>query len=222
MTNLFYLIVFTLGSSIVSFLTVMAHDFPKIALFRRSSCDNCHKILKWYELIPILGFILIRGTCQNCKTKIPLIYPLTELTGGIFLLTLLIQSKNLYIAIPIMLMLILLSFMDYYYGYIYSLLYLISLPTYIYAFIYHYPLHLFTGVLVYSALLLLNRSYKNIGLGDVELLGLLAVIFGLEDILKIILIACTLCIFQYILNKKRSFRFIPYLTIATGIIYLIS
>ncbi|WP_334329140.1 prepilin peptidase [Companilactobacillus sp. HBUAS59699] len=222
MTYLFYLIVFTLGSSIVSFLTVMAHDFPKISINRRSSCDHCHKILKWYELVPILGFILTSGTCKSCLTKIPIVYPLTESLGGLFFLILLIQDKDLYIAVPITLMMILLGFMDHYYGYIYSILYLLSLPAFIYALLNHYPLHFIAGLLVYTSLLVLNRVYQNIGLGDVELLGLLAVIFGLENILKIILLACLLCILKFMTDKKRSFRFIPYLTIATGIVYLIS
>ncbi|WP_125568031.1 prepilin peptidase [Companilactobacillus insicii] len=222
MTYFYYLIIFTLGSSIVSFLTVVAHDFPKIDLKRRSSCDNCHTILRWYELIPILGFIFIEGKCSKCNTKVPLIYPVTELIGGMFFLTIIIQNRNLYMIVPVALMLIFLSFMDHYYGYVYSLLYLISLPTYLYAYFHNYQLHLIIGFLVYSVLIALNRLYNNIGLGDVELIALLAILFGLEDILKIILIACLTCIFSFVTNKKRSFRFIPYLTISTGIIYLIS
>lgn len=222
MTYFYYLIIFTLGSSIVSFLTVVAHDFPKIDLKRRSSCDNCHTILRWYELIPILGFIFIEGKCSKCNTKVPLVYPVTELIGGMFFLTIIIQNRNLYMIVPVALMLIFLSFMDHYYGYVYSLLYLISLPAYLYAYFHNYQLHFIIGFLVYSVLIALNRLYNNIGLGDVELIALLAILFGLEDILKIILIACLMCIFSFVTNKKRSFRFIPYLTISTGIIYLIS
>lgn len=222
MTYLFYLLVFTLGSSIVSFLTVIAFDFPKIILNRRSRCNNCQKTLNWYELIPILGFIFLKGSCKQCIFKIPKLYPLTELTGGLFLIIVIFQNKNLYIAIPLMMMLITLSFMDHFYGYIYPIFYLLILPAIICILIKGYPLYIFTGLITYCALFLLNYYYQSIGMGDVELFGILALIFGYEDILKIILISCLLCIVHFVSKEKRSFRFIPYITVATGIIYLIS
>ncbi|WP_125587945.1 prepilin peptidase [Companilactobacillus jidongensis] len=222
MTYLFNLVVFVLGSSIVSFLTVIAHDFPKIQLNRRSQCNNCQNILSWYELIPIFSFILTGGNCKKCNFDIPIMYPITETIGGLYLIVVLIKDKDIYFAIPLMIMLVTLSFMDYFYGYIYPVCYALILPTFIYALLHGYPLYFITGILTYSALFLMNHFYQSIGLGDVELLGLLAILFGYEDILKIILISCLLCIIHYFGNKKRSFRFIPYITAATGIVYLIS
>lgn len=49
----------------------------------RSHCDKCGHILKWYELIPILSFLFLRGRCSNCKTKLSWLYPFSELFCGI-------------------------------------------------------------------------------------------------------------------------------------------
>lgn len=43
-----------------------------------SQCDNCKKRLRWYALIPIIGYFLIRGKC-SCGYKIPVKYPVWEL-----------------------------------------------------------------------------------------------------------------------------------------------
>jgi len=222
MTYLFYFLVFVLSSSIVSFLTVMGHDFPKIEFNRRSACDNCHKILAWFELFPVLGYILLRGRCRNCQNKIHWIYPATEFLGGVFVLTGLALGKNIYLFAPIFIMMILFAFMDHYHGFIYPIFYILSIPTFVFSILNHNKIYLLVGLGTYTTLYLLHHFGKSIGLGDVELLTILALLFGYNRILSIILFACALCILHFLLQKKRSFRFVPYLTIATGIVYLIS
>ena len=49
----------------------------------RSHCDKCGHVLKWYELIPILSFIFLRGKCRNCKTKLSLLYLFSEFFCGL-------------------------------------------------------------------------------------------------------------------------------------------
>lgn len=49
----------------------------------RSYCPSCKRILQWYDLIPILSYILQRGKCRYCKTKIEIDYLLVELVVGI-------------------------------------------------------------------------------------------------------------------------------------------
>ena len=51
----------------------------------RSHCTACNHNLKWYELIPILSFIGLRGKCRECHQKISMEYLLYEiLTGYLF------------------------------------------------------------------------------------------------------------------------------------------
>lgn len=49
----------------------------------RSCCDKCKKTLRWYDLIPVLSFVLIRGKCRYCHFSISFYYPLVELLTGL-------------------------------------------------------------------------------------------------------------------------------------------
>ncbi|GIW67139.1 MAG: type 4 prepilin-like proteins leader peptide-processing enzyme [Candidatus Parcubacteria bacterium] len=53
-------------------------------LFSRSKCPNCGKVLTWKELIPLLSFLIQKGRCKNCSTKISLRYPLVEIFTGLW------------------------------------------------------------------------------------------------------------------------------------------
>ena len=53
----------------------------------RSHCMNCGKTLSWYELVPVFSYIIQRGKCRECGTRLSPQYPLVEIaTAGIFLL----------------------------------------------------------------------------------------------------------------------------------------
>lgn len=49
----------------------------------RSQCFSCNKTLVWYELIPVVSYLIQRGKCRSCRTRISLQYPLVELVTGI-------------------------------------------------------------------------------------------------------------------------------------------
>ncbi|MEW5805602.1 MAG: prepilin peptidase [Patescibacteria group bacterium] len=49
----------------------------------RSYCFSCQKTLQWYELIPILSFLVQQGRCRSCQAKLSWQYPLVELITGI-------------------------------------------------------------------------------------------------------------------------------------------
>lgn len=82
---LYYLIFFILGSVFGSFYNVLGLRLPnnESVVFPSSHCPKCNHELKWYELIPILSFIFLKGRCKECKEKISLLYPLNELFCGI-------------------------------------------------------------------------------------------------------------------------------------------
>jgi leader peptidase (prepilin peptidase)/N-methyltransferase len=51
----------------------------------RSRCQNCQHQILWYENIPVISFLSLKGCCSNCKTKISIRYPIIEIiTAGIF------------------------------------------------------------------------------------------------------------------------------------------
>ena len=68
-----------------SFYYVVATRLSKgLSIIKPAShCENCNHVLKWYELIPLLSYLLQRGRCRSCKTKLPISYFLIELCSGI-------------------------------------------------------------------------------------------------------------------------------------------
>ncbi len=80
-----YSIVGILGLCIGSFLNVCIYRIPKGegVVVGSSHCMSCGKNLKWYELIPIFSYILLRGRCSKCNTRISLQYPLIEAVNGV-------------------------------------------------------------------------------------------------------------------------------------------
>ncbi|MBT3583323.1 MAG: prepilin peptidase [Halobacteriovoraceae bacterium] len=74
------------GSMIGSFLNVLIYRLPRDISFTlpRSRCPSCQTLIPWYQNIPILAFVLLRGRCFSCKNKISLIYPSVELLVGLF------------------------------------------------------------------------------------------------------------------------------------------
>ncbi|HEI7962548.1 TPA: prepilin peptidase [Staphylococcus aureus] len=61
-------------SSIFSFLYqfISIEETSFDYLHRRSKCDYCNSSLKWYELMPIISFLLLKGRCRNCHKRISL------------------------------------------------------------------------------------------------------------------------------------------------------
>ena len=87
MLVLLYCVFFVLGSVFGSFACCQAYRirYRQIGkkIGKRSECLNCAHRLKWYELIPIASWVVLKGRCAKCKQKIGLIELLSEITMGI-------------------------------------------------------------------------------------------------------------------------------------------
>ncbi|HSG80897.1 MAG TPA: prepilin peptidase [Gemmatimonadota bacterium] len=76
-----------LGLAFGSFLNVCILRLPAGgSIFRpRSACPACGRQLSWYENIPVVSYLALRGRCRSCGVGISIMYPLVELaTGGIW------------------------------------------------------------------------------------------------------------------------------------------
>ena len=82
--------VFGLGLVIGSFLNVCIYRIPEgiSLLWPASKCVNCSKRVVWYDNIPVLSYLFLKGKCRHCQHKISALYPITELITGIVFLSL--------------------------------------------------------------------------------------------------------------------------------------
>ena len=81
---MFYIIAFVFGSIWGSFANVCIYRLPanKNVANGRSCCPNCNNLIKWYDNIPIISFLFLKGVCRNCSKKINTQYLLVELISG--------------------------------------------------------------------------------------------------------------------------------------------
>ena len=80
--------IFVLGLAFGSFLNVCIYRLPRdLSVVRpRSSCPRCDYLIRAYDNIPVLSWLILRGRCRNCKAYISPRYLVVELlTGAIFL-----------------------------------------------------------------------------------------------------------------------------------------
>lgn len=77
---------FIFGTVIGSFLNVVILRLPQPGTsiaFPASHCPICQTPLSWYENIPLISYLVLRGKCGHCKTPISLQYPTVELLTGL-------------------------------------------------------------------------------------------------------------------------------------------
>lgn len=94
-----YTIIFIMGCFFGSFCTLAVYRIPKKEdiLIKHSYCPNCNHKLGFLDLFPLFSYILLRGKCRYCKTKIRPRYFIIELCSGLaFLLLLISLNINIY------------------------------------------------------------------------------------------------------------------------------
>lgn len=102
-------LLFSILPWIIGFLGIIVGSFLNVVIIRhgsgmgiggRSMCPQCHKQLAWYELIPVISFLVQRGTCKDCHKKISIQYPIIELITGMLFFLATKHSISLFFSIP--------------------------------------------------------------------------------------------------------------------------
>lgn len=243
------LYVFLLGTILGSFVNVVILRSRALAgrgasfLFGRSLCPRCHKTLAWYELIPILSFILQRSRCRACGRSISIQYPFVEFTLGLaalILFTPLPDSSAAWFTQVLSLVIIALLI----------ILFVIDLKTFLLPDI--FIILLSVAVVAHAALLITNHAARitgplwgvavgtgflgflwlitrgrGLGLGDVKLMLPLGALFGplgtAALLLSAFVIGGTLAVILLLLGRvtaKTAVPFGPFLT-GSGIAFLL-
>jgi leader peptidase (prepilin peptidase)/N-methyltransferase len=75
-----WLMVAALGAIIGSFLNVCIHRLPRgeSVVRPRSRCPACAELIRWYDNVPVLSYLLLRGRCRRCGARISWVYPAVE------------------------------------------------------------------------------------------------------------------------------------------------
>ncbi len=226
---------FVVGLAWGSFLNVLIDRLPKgeSVVWGRSRCDYCKKPLRWFELIPILSYIIQKGRCRRCHKRLSFQYPLIECMTGIGFVSLssISHSWSLLLSHSILFSAFLVIFVaDFKYQIIPDSMILVGIFAAIIPFLttYTYQLaatnHLLAafGVTVMFFLLWGVTRGRGMGLGDVKLVFLLGLLLGYPGIIVALYIAfLTGAIVGVILvvvrkkSLKSNIAFGPFLIIGT-------
>ncbi|MBF0309443.1 MAG: prepilin peptidase [Magnetococcales bacterium] len=83
--HLISVLLFLFGAIVGSFLNVCIHRLPEhhSLLWPSSHCPACEQPIRWFDNIPLLSWLILRGRCRRCRATISPRYPLIELAGAL-------------------------------------------------------------------------------------------------------------------------------------------
>ena len=232
---------FILGAVVGSFLNVCICRLPRdeSIVSPPSHCPNCSCGIRWYDNIPLISYLLLRGKCRGCGTRISPQYPLVELLNGLLTLALFLRFGPTFSFLALSLFcsaLVVITFIDLEHQIIPDE---ISLPGILLGFLFsfflpgHTWLNSLIGILLGGGSLLLVASgyhwltgKEGMGGGDIKLLAMMGAFLGWKAIPFIIfassLVGSVVGISLMLIKKKDSklaIPFGPYLAFA-AILYI--
>jgi len=232
METFIYAIIFIIGTFFGSFFTLAVYRLPKKEdiLIKHSYCPNCNHKLGFFDLFPVLSYILLGAKCRYCKNKIRPRYLILELFSGFTFLMLAISLKinilNIHNVINLVFLLIYVSALFIIagidkenikiqknvlvFGYIIEILYMI----YLYALdkfnVYQYVIYLFVFLIILVISIIANRLKKNKEyLTQILYLSLYIIIMCGIKIYLITAMLCLIIILAYKLFGKLANNRIP-------------
>lgn len=228
MNGLCVWITITYGIVIGSFLNVCIYRIPnhESVVVSRSHCMSCGKQIKWYDLVPLVSFLVLRGKCRYCKAKLSWQYPAVEaLNGMLYGIIVLVNGFNitsiLYcLATSALLALSIIDWRTYeippsfniFIGILGIIRLILDLPHW-----YNYVIG-FVSVSGFLLLIFLVTKGRGIGFGDVKLMAAAGLLLGWKLIILSLGLGCVLgsiihITLMYVKDKDRVLAFGPYLSL---------
>jgi len=234
-----YVFLAILGLIFGSFYLVVATRLPeeKSIIKPGSHCDNCNHELKWYELIPVISYVIQKGKCRSCGAKIPFLTVIIEIiTGAAFALPYYFYGFDykFFAAILIYSLTIIIFISDFKYYIIndsplfVTILGVLGLK--LYFFNYKIVLHsALSGLLMFLLFLTIkffgDRIFKkeSLGGGDIKLAILLGVVLniklGLAAFILSAFIAFPYALFASIIKKEAIVPYGPFIIASLVIVF---
>jgi leader peptidase (prepilin peptidase)/N-methyltransferase len=178
------------GALIGSFLNVVAYRLPrKESVVRPASrCPGCGTPIKPWDNIPVLSWLLLRGRCRHCGTRISARYPLVELATALLCAAVVLDKgadEDALLGLALVILLVPVTLIDLDFRIIPNVLMLIGTVVAIALVLIVDPdgivEHLIAGVAAGGFFLLAAVAYPaGMGMGDVKLAGVLGLFLGRE------------------------------------------
>ncbi len=219
----FSIFFFVIGSVFGSFSNMLIYRIPRgiSIIFPFSFCPSCKSKIKFYDNIPIISYIILRGKCRSCKVKIPLRYFIVEvLMAFLFLFSYLKFniSLNLLKILIFIFISITISFIDIENMIIPDIL---SIPGIILGFLFsllsqNFFNFLFGGLLgafIPFIFYIIGKIIKKelMGEGDIMVLSMVGIYTGWENVIITLFIASFLgSIIGIILKIKSKTKYLPF------------
>lgn len=234
--------IFIIGTIMGSFFNVVAHRLSNNESIIKpgSHCESCQHLLKWYELIPIISFLIQGGRCRQCHTKLSWWYPLIEIITGLFYLFSYLYfglSPDFFISLVISSVLVITCITDFNYLIILDeplvigsiLIIVITLIT---SGLVDTLIAILSGLLLFFFMLLVkilgDKAFKreSLGGGDIKLSFFIGLSLGYKLAFVNLVLASLLTLpiaFYYLVKyKDREVPFGPFLIISNFIIFVLA
>ena len=205
-------------------------------VFPGSHCPKCNHYLKWYENIPIFSYLLLKGRCSKCHSKIPLSYLVVEIITGLLyaacyhsfkwsfdlIVALIFVSSLITVIVSDIEYMIILDEVLIFSTLVLAILYILVQGLDVAAY------HIYSGIGAFLAMYAIkwmgDRAFKkeSLGGGDIKLMFLFGMVLGLPKAICTIFLA-TFIAFPVALiilfsDKENIIPFGPFLSMAAILI----
>ena len=239
--TLYIILFFIVGAVMGSFYHVVASRLAKneSIITPKSHCESCNEPLKWYELIPIVSYVIQGGKCRHCHTKLNPSYLMMELcTGILFAVCYHVFDDSildLIVALLFVSALIIIIISDIENMIILDEVLVVSATGIIIAKlcmgdIYQTCLDILFGVLSFLTMYAVKKmgdaifKQESLGGGDIKLMFLVGLVLGYEmaicNIFLATFIAFPIALFLLLKKKDNIIPFGPFLSMAAIIIFI--
>ncbi len=240
MERIYLLIFFIFGSVMGSFYHVIATRLSKglSIITPASHCEKCDHRLKWYELIPILSYLLQGGKCRECKSKLSISYLLIEICTGILFAVCFHAfdfTLELIVALIFVSSLIIIIISDIEYMIILDEVLIFAVFSIIIVDIidvglYETTLKVLAGIGAFITMLLIKKlgdivfKQESLGGGDIKLMFMVGLVIGYPmavcNIFFATFIAFPIALFLLISKKDNIIPFGPFLSMSAILLYI--
>ena len=239
---MYYVLLAVLGLVFGSFYLVVATRLPeeKSIIKPGSHCDNCQHMLSWYELIPVVSYVIQKGRCRSCGAKIPFLTVIIEIiTALAFTISYYLYGFDykFFVAIIIFSLTIIIFISDFKYyiindGPLFTSIILVILVKLYFLSYKAVSYSVISGLIMFVLFLLIkffgDRIFKkeSLGGGDIKLAILLGVVlnFKLAMVAFVLsaFIAFPYALFVSIFKKEAIVPYGPFIISALVIVFCFS